>query len=116
MKDPMTMETRFELNNMEDRELYQLVSLLNEKEISPVSMTFDPRKNEKSYRIVMINKKFDEHKVDFAQDYTKVRTMALNKKQGEEVQKWVAKTLKDAYINIQGEFRECEFRNNWLKK
>ncbi|MHC5201402.1 peptidylprolyl isomerase [Myroides sp. LJL119] len=116
MKDPMTMETRFELNNMEDRELYQLVSLLNEKEISPVAMTFDPRKNEKSYRIVMINKKFDEHKVDFSQDYTKVRTMALNKKQAEEVQKWVAKTLKDAYINIQGEFRECEFRNNWLKK
>ncbi len=116
MKDPMTMETRFELNTMDDRELYQLVAPLEQGQVSPVAMTFDPRKNEKAYRIVMVNKKFDEHKVDFANDYTKVRTMALNKKQAEEVQKWIAKTLKDVHINIQGEFRDCEFRNNWMKK
>ncbi|MHC5352931.1 peptidylprolyl isomerase [Myroides sp. LJL115] len=116
MKEPMTMETRFELNNMEDRELYQLVAGLNQGEVSPVTMSFDPRMNQKSFKIVTVNKKYAEHKVDFVNDYTKVRTMALNKKQAEEVQKWVAKTLKDVHINIQGEFRDCEFRNNWMKK
>jgi peptidyl-prolyl cis-trans isomerase SurA len=40
----------------------------------------------------------------------------LQKKQGEEMEKWVGKKIKDAYISIQGEFIECKFRNNWLKK
>lgn len=115
MRDPMTMDPRFELNNMEDRELYFMVSGLKEGEVSEPAIKTD-RRGEKSYRIVRINKKYPEHKVDFAKDYSKVQNMALNKKQGEEMEKWVGKKIKDAYINIQGEFRDCKFRNNWLKK
>ncbi|MDM1398516.1 peptidylprolyl isomerase [Myroides odoratimimus] len=116
MKDPRSLDPRFELNNMEDRELYFLVSNLKEGEVSQVALKNDMQKQEKYYRIVTINKKYAEHKIDFAEDYTKVRNMALNKKQGEEVNKWVSRKVNDAYINIQGEFRNCKFRNNWLKK
>lgn len=116
MKDPRSLDPRFELNNMEDRELYFLVSNLKEGEVSPAALKNDAQKQEKYYRIVTINKKYAEHKIDFAEDYTKVKNMALNKKQGIEVEKWVTKKLIDAYVNIQGEFRNCKFRNNWLKK
>ncbi|MDR2221345.1 MAG: peptidylprolyl isomerase [Flavobacteriaceae bacterium] len=116
IRDPGTMDTRFELNTMEDRELYFLVSGLNEGEISQVAVKNDRRKEEKSFRIVKVTKKLKEHKIDFVDDYMKVKNMALNKKQGEEVSKWVSKKIDDAYINIQGEFRDCKFRNNWLKK
>ncbi|MEC4114977.1 peptidylprolyl isomerase [Myroides pelagicus] len=116
LKHPMTMDPRFELNNMDDRELYQLVANLNEGEVSQPALKYDYRKQEKTYRIVTVNKKYPAHTMDFAEDYMKIKNLALNKKQGEELQKWVAKKIKDAYINIQGEFRECEFRNNWLKK
>lgn len=116
MKDPRSLDPRFELNNMEDRELYFLVSNLKEGEVSPAALKNDAQKQEKYYRIVTINKKYAEHKIDFAEDYTKVKNMALNKKQGIEVEKWVTKKLIDAYVNIQGEFRDCKFRNNWLKK
>lgn len=115
MKDPMTMDPRFELNNMEDRELYFLVSGLSEGEISQSAIKTD-RRGDKSYRIVRINKKYPAHKIDFAEDYSKVKGFALQKKQGEEMEKWVGKKIKDAYISIQGEFIECKFRNNWLKK
>ncbi|WP_121965529.1 peptidylprolyl isomerase [Myroides sp. N17-2] len=116
MKDPRSLDPRFELNNMEDRELYFLVSNLKEGEVSPAALKNDAQKQEKYYRIVTINKKYAEHKIDFAEDYTKVKNMALNKKQGIEVEKWVSKKIIDAYVNIQGEFRDCKFRNNWLKK
>lgn len=114
LRDPMTMDTRFDLNKMEDRELYFLVNSLKENEVSPVSLKTDYRE-QKSYRIVTINKKIASHKIDFVDDYTKVKNMALNKKQEEELQKWVTKKIKDAYINIQGEYRDCKFHNNWLK-
>ncbi|WP_353104044.1 peptidylprolyl isomerase [Myroides odoratus] len=115
LRDPMTMDPRFDLNKMEDRELYFLVNSLKEKEISPVALKTDYR-DQKSYRIVTINKKIASHKIDFVDDYTKVKTMALNKKQEGELQKWITKKINDAYINIQGEYRDCKFHNNWLKK
>ncbi|MGQ8870264.1 peptidylprolyl isomerase [Myroides sp. TSA_177.3] len=115
LRDPMTMDPRFDLNKMEDRELYFLVNSLKEKEISPVALKTDYR-DQKSYRIVTINKKIASHKIDFVDDYTKVKNMALNKKQEGELQKWITKKINDAYINIQGEYRDCKFHNNWLKK
>ncbi|WP_410879622.1 peptidylprolyl isomerase [Myroides sp. DW712] len=115
LRDPMTMDPRFDLNKMEDRELYFLVNSLQEKEISPVALKTDYRE-QKSYRIVTINKKIASHKIDFVDDYTKVKNMALNKKQEEELQKWITKKINDAYINIQGEYRDCKFHNNWIKK
>ncbi|WP_158962881.1 peptidylprolyl isomerase [Myroides fluvii] len=115
LRDPMTMDPRFDLNKMEDRELYFLVNSLKEKEISPVALKTDYRE-QKSYRIVTINKKIASHKIDFVDDYTKVKNMALNKKQEGELQKWITKKINDAYINIQGEYRDCQFHNNWLKK
>ncbi|WP_413513993.1 peptidylprolyl isomerase [Myroides odoratus] len=114
LRDPATMDPRFDLNKMEDRELYFLVNSLTEHEISGVSLKTDYRE-QKSYRIVTINKKIPAHKIDFVDDYTKVKNMALNKKQEEELQKWIVKKIKDAYINIQGEYRDCKFHNNWLK-
>ena len=115
LRDPMTMDPRFDLNKLEDRELYFLVNSLKEKEISPVALKTDYR-DQKSYRIVTINKKIASHKIDFVDDYTKVKNMALNKKQEGELQKWITKKINDAYINIQGEYRDCKFHNNWLKK
>lgn len=115
MRHPMTQDPRFELNNMEDRELYSIVSNMKEKEVSLPVLKAD-MKGEKAYRIITVNKKYAEHKIDFAEDYTKVMAMALNKKQGEVVKKWVEEKIKDTYINIQGEYRDCEFQNNWLKK
>lgn len=114
LRDPHTMDPRFELNTMEDRELYFLVNSLSEDEVSTVAQKTD-RTEAKSYRIVTVNKKIPSHKIDFVEDYIKVKNMALNKKQADELQKWVGKKIKDAYINIQGDYRNCQFNNNWLK-
>ena len=54
--------------------------------------------------------------IDYVEDYTKVKEMALNKKQGEVVSKWLSDKIKDTYIDIQDQYKDCEFENNWLKK
>lgn len=115
LRDPMSQDPMFELNKMEDRELYALVSNLKVGEVSKSAFKTD-RKGEKSYRIVTVNNRKAEHQVDFADDYTKVKNMALNDKQGKEIAKWVTNKINDTYINIQGEYRNCTFKNNWLKK
>lgn len=115
LRNPMNQDPRFELNKMEDRALYALVSNLKEGEVSEAAIKLSPT-GDKSYRIVKVNKKIKEHLIDYVEDYTKVKDMALNKKQGEAVEKWLTDKIKDTYIDIQGEYRDCEFQNNWLNK
>lgn len=115
LRHPMTQDPRFELNKMEDRALYSLVSNLKEGEISQPALKVGPT-GDKSYRIVKVNKRFKEHLIDYVEDYTKVKELALNKKQGEAVAKWLNDKIKDTYIDIQAEYKDCEFQNNWLKK
>lgn len=115
IRDPMSQDPRFELNKMEDRELYALVSNLKEGEVSPTAVKTG-RTGDRSFRIVTVNHRYAEHKIDFAEDYTKVKNMALNSKQAKEIQKWVTSKIDDTYINVQSDYRNCKFSNNWLKK
>lgn len=115
LRHPMTQDPRFELNKMEDRALYSLVSNLKEGEVSQPAIKVGPT-GDKSYRIVKVNKRLKEHLIDYVEDYTKVKELALNKKQGDAVAKWLNDKINDTYIDIQGEYRDCEFQNNWLKK
>jgi peptidyl-prolyl cis-trans isomerase SurA len=40
----------------------------------------------------------------------------LKEKQIEAIGKWFDTKIKDTYIKIIGEYRDCAFTNNWLKK
>lgn len=115
LRHPMTQDPRFELNKMEDRALYAMVANLKEGEVSEPTLKTG-MSGDKSYRILKVNKRYKEHLIDFVEDYPKVKEMALNKKQGEAVEKWISEKIKDTYIDIQDEYRDCEFQNNWVNK
>ena len=108
-------ETRFELNRMEDRSLYALVSNLKVGEISPTTLTTD-QLDRSYYRIVQVTNKIPEHLADFSNDYMKIRSVALQTKQHEAIAKWIADTVDDTYIYISEDYQNCKFRSNWLKK
>jgi peptidyl-prolyl cis-trans isomerase SurA len=40
----------------------------------------------------------------------------LKEKQIKAIAKWFDEKIKDTYIKIVGEYRDCVFTNNWLKK
>src|SRR5690606_31452924 len=65
-------ETRFELNKMEDRVLYAMVSNLKVGEISPTTPVVDAS-NKPQYQIVQVTNKIPQHVADFSNDYIKIR-------------------------------------------
>src|SRR5690606_6293412 len=91
-------ETRFELNKMEDRTLYSMVSNLQVGEISATTLVND--RTESYYKIVQLTNKIPEHLADFSNDYMKIRYVALSAKQSETIAKWVSETVDDTYIYI----------------
>lgn len=112
--NPRTMDARFELTKM-DPALYAQVSNLKENEVS-MPIIDEDQTGKKKYKLITVTNRFDEHTADYSKDYTKIKEFALKEKQIEEIGKWSEDKIKETYIKINGEYRNCVFTNNWLKK
>jgi len=112
--NPRTMESRFELTKM-DPTLYSQVSELKDNEVS-LPLVDEEQNGNKKFKLVTVTNRFEEHTADFAKDYLKIKDLALKEKQIKAVAKWSEEKIKETYIKINGEYRDCTFTNNWLKK
>ena len=112
--NPRTMEPRFELTKM-DPALYAQVSELKDGEVS-MPILDEERGGAKFYKIITVNNRTEEHQADFSKDYLKIKELALRDKQIKEIAKWSEEKIKETYIKISDEYKDCEFANNWLKK
>ena len=63
----------------------------------------------------LVTNRVDEHEANFAQDYLKIKDLALQDKQLNAVTKWQEEKIMDTYIKINGELRSCDFNSNWFK-
>ncbi|AVM51433.1 peptidylprolyl isomerase [Capnocytophaga sp. oral taxon 878] len=112
--NPEDLSSRFELTRIEPS-LYARISDLKDNEVS-VPFLDEDRTGKKSYRIYKITNRIDEHQADFTKDYVKIQDLALKEKQLKAVTKWMKEHIEKTYIAIKGEYRNCKFENNWLKK
>ncbi len=112
--NPKTQDTHFELTKM-DPSLYSQVSNLKEGEVS-VPLIDTDQSGKKKYKLVMVTNRIEEHTADYGKDYIKIKNLALKEKQIEAIAKWSEEKIKETYIKVNGDYRNCEFTNNWLKK
>lgn len=112
--NPKTQDAKFELTKM-DPSLYSQVSNLKDGEVSYPYVEEDPS-GRKYYKIMTVTNRFEEHKADYAKDYTKIKELALKEKQIKRIGEWANEKIKETFVRINGEYRSCEFANNWLKK
>ena len=113
--NPRTMEPRFELTKM-DPALYAHVSSLKDGEISLPILDEDRSGGGKFYKIITVNNRTEEHTADFSKDYLKIKELALRDKQIKVIAKWSEEKIKETYIKISDDYKDCNFTNNWLKK
>lgn len=112
--NPKTQDTRFELTKM-DPALYSQVSNLKEGEVS-LPMIDEDESGKKTYKLLMVTNRYDEHTADYGKDYIKIKNLALKEKQIKRIGEWSEEKIKETYIKINGQYRDCTFTNNWLKK
>jgi len=112
--NPKTQDTHFELTKM-DPSLYSEVSNLKDNAITAPILDDDPRSGKK-YKIITVTNRINEHTADYAKDYIKIKDLALKEKQIKAIGKWTDEKIKETYIKVNGEYRDCVFVNNWIKK
>ena len=114
LTNELTLDQRFELTKL-DPSIYPKVALLQVGEISLVFNDPD-RKGTANFKILTINERYDEHIADFKKDYVKIKDLALKEKKIRSIQKWQKEKIQETYIKVNGDNRDCDYVNNWLKK
>ena len=112
--NPATGDTRFELTKL-DPQLYNQILKLEDNEIS-IPLLEQDRSGNKTYKIVMVTNRFNEHIADYAQDYVRIKDLALKEKQLKLIEQWMNEKILDTYINVNRDNQSCDFANNWLNK
>lgn len=114
LRNPETYDHNFELTKM-DPSLYSQVINLEEGVVSNPILEYD-RTGKAFYKLLLISDKKDEHVADYGKDFLKIKALAKKEKQIKAIAEWQDEKIKDTYIKITGEYRDCEFTNNWIKK
>jgi peptidyl-prolyl cis-trans isomerase SurA len=111
--NPYTQDSNLELTKM-DPELYGQIQDLKDNEISLVLQEQD-RVNPIKFKILTVTERTEDHVADFARDYLKIKSLALQEKQFKMIQKWQEEKIADTYVKINDDYKSCEFKSNWLK-
>ncbi len=112
--NPSTGDTRFELTKL-DPQLYNQILKLEDNEIS-IPILEEDRSGNKKYKMVMVTNRFNEHVADYAQDFVRIKDLALKDKQLKAIEKWMTEKISDTYVSVNRDSQSCDFANNWLKK
>ena len=113
LRNPETQDYNFELTKM-DPELYAQIQNLKDNEVSPVYKDQD-RVHPIKFKILTVTQRVNEHEADFAKDYLKIKSLALQEKQLNTISAWQEDKIMDTYIKINGDMRSCDFNSNWFK-
>jgi peptidyl-prolyl cis-trans isomerase SurA len=88
--------------NQLDKSMVATISKLKVGGISqPVSFTNDEGK--KGVRLVYLKSRTEPHRMNFHDDYSKISTMALDKKRADVLNEWLKKMIPTYYITINSE-------------
>lgn len=112
--NPVSLDTKFDLTKMDPTMSAQVYNL----EQNEVSQVFSDRDytGKTSFKILSVTSRQSEHTADFVSDYEKIQDLALKEKQIKAIEAWQDKKIKDTYISVNGDYSDCDFSSNWLKK
>lgn len=76
----------------------------------------DELKQRKAVSLIKVNDLIPAHQLTLETDYDRIKNLALNKKKGEIVEKWVKEKLPTTFISIDDRYKNCSFKTNWNKQ
>ena len=76
----------------------------------------DNLQNRKVVSLIQVDQMIPEHQLALESDYERIKSMALNKKKNEKVEKWVKEKIPGIFISINDSYNNCSFKEAWTTK
>ena len=113
--NPLTGSAKFEMEQVSqiDPSLYLMIDKLKVGDIAGPELA-QMRDGSRVYRIVMLKDVTDAHTANLKQDYQFIQTLALSKKQSEEMNKWITSHVNRFYLKVDESYNTCKFKYNWI--
>jgi peptidyl-prolyl cis-trans isomerase SurA len=66
--------------------------------------------------IVKLKNRTEGHKAVITEDFQVMKNLVLDKRRAEALHEWVVKKIKNTYIRINDEYRNCDFEyQGWVR-
>ena len=114
MTNPNTGASKFEYQDL-PAEVAKQIYALKEGEISEPFVMIDQTKNKEVCAIVKLKHKTDVHRANLTDDFQAVKAMLEQKLAGEFVHNWILNKQKETYVQIDPDWKNCDFQYpNWI--
>lgn len=116
--NPITGEQTWDMEDLSqvDQQMFLLTDKMQKGDFSEPSLYYNPFERKEGVRIVRLMDRTAPHKANLTDDYTLISKAAENGKRQEVIEAWTKEKIKNAYIKIAEDYRDCEFNNEWLPK
>ncbi len=111
----LTSSTRFTKEDISEQFPGISVSSMNVGDVTNalIMKTEDQRD---AYRIIRLDQRLPEHKANLTDDYDRLSSAALQEAKDKKIMEWSAKMIKNTYIRIADDYKDCDFKLNWTGK
>jgi peptidyl-prolyl cis-trans isomerase SurA len=117
MQNPANGNARFEddqLNSI-DPLLFAAVNELKPGDFTRPVASKDER-GKSSFKIYLLKTRTQPHKANLKDDYQRLQDAAIATKKQKTAALWVKKHLKDIYVKVDEDYKNCLFKYDWIKK
>lgn len=116
--NPYTGDVMWDAENLNeiDRDIYQLTDNMQPGDLSQPSLYVNQQERKQGVRIVRLVKRTEPHRANLKQDYALITRAAEADKKQKVINNWIRSKIRNAYIRIDEDYQECNFRNPWLKE
>jgi len=108
MINPNTGSSRFEYQDLAP-EIAKQIYNLKEGDVSQPFVMMDQTKNREVCAIVRVKKKTDIHRANLTDDFQEIKGMLERKLSAEFIHDWILKKQKTTFVQIDPEWRNCDF-------
>lgn len=113
--NPFNGTSRFqmdELGQVDQTVAFAIDKLKVGEYTKPMPMTGQDGKQ--AYRIVYLRARTLPHRANLTDDYQRMQSIALAKKQQEAIRLWIKKKSQDTFVRIADDYKNCAFSNKWI--
>lgn len=113
--NPKTQNTFFEKADVDGTLIFTLdrMKVGTYSEVLPYTFTDKTGEKKEGYRIVYLKSESKPHKASLDLDYSKIQSAAKQKKQQEELNKWISLNKGHIFIKIDDAFKNCVLLKKW---
>lgn len=115
MTNPNTGGSRFELQEL-PTEVARRIQNMKVGEISEAFSMMSEKLNHEVFVIVRLKSKTSNHQANLTDDFQMIKSMCENEKKQEAIESWLKNKIKETYIWISEEWRDCEYHYSEWKK